>query len=77
MVFFCVGDTISDWYMYPNPAKDYFIIETNEGTLPAYVRIYDMRGRLVLKKYIGEDQIFTRIEIYFRPGSYIVYLNDK
>jgi hypothetical protein len=67
----------TDWTMYPNPARDYFCIEVKEGTLPDYVVIYDMKGRLVLKKFIGHEMMFARIEIYFRPGSYLVYLEDR
>jgi hypothetical protein len=66
-----------DWVMYPNPARDYFCIEVKSGTLPAYVRVYDMQGRLVLNKFIGEEMMFARIQISFRPGTYIVYLVDK
>jgi hypothetical protein len=78
-LFFTLFATKSteDWVMYPNPARDYFCIEVSEGTLPAYVRVYDMKGRLVLNKYIGEEMMFARIQINFRPGTYIVYLTDK
>jgi hypothetical protein len=72
-----VSKDSGDWLLYPNPAKDYFCVEVKEVTLPSYVMVYDMNGRLVLRKYIGEDQMFARIEIMFRPGSYIVYLSDK
>ena len=65
-----------EWTMYPNPCKTYFNIETKTGILPAYIKIYDMNGRKVLEKHIGEEQMFVRIEIMFRPGSYIVYLED-
>jgi hypothetical protein len=72
-----VPKSSSDWKMYPNPARTYFNVEVKNGTLPAYVKVYDMQGRLMLKKFIGTDQMFARIEISFRPGKYIVYLDNQ
>lgn len=69
----------TDWIMYPNPAKykGYFNIEVKTGTLPSYVKVVDIgTGRVVMYKYIGEDLTFARVEIFFRPGTYVVYLED-
>ena len=69
----------TDWSMYPNPVRtrSYFTIEVKEGVLPCYIKIIDMNGKVILYKYLGEDLMFARIEVFFRPGTYVVYLEDK
>jgi hypothetical protein len=67
----------SDWSMYPNPAKDHFTVEAEDGELLPYVRIYDMQGRLMQQEYIGTGVSSKLIYIHLKPGKYIVYLDDK
>ena len=67
----------SDWIMYPNPARDYFNISTTKDELLPYVKIFDMKGILVKEVFIGKEQTFVRIDINLRPGTYIVYMEDR
>jgi hypothetical protein len=69
--------SVSDWKIYPNPAKTYFNISVSEGTLPAWVRVYDRQGRIVLLRHIEKNQTLVKININLKPGVYIVYLDNN
>ena len=66
-----------DIVIYPNPAKDYFYIESKINYLPPYVKIYNLYGNLVYTEYIGELVMVKRIDIKLKSGTYIVFLTIK
>jgi hypothetical protein len=63
--------------MYPNPAKDHFTVEVQEGFLPQYIEIYDMNGKLVHRELIGKGVTSKMIYVHLKAGAYVVYLEDK
>ena len=73
---FFAPQSINDWTMYPNPARDHITIKTNEGELLPYVKIYDMQGRLRQTFTIGTGQMSVQINFHLSPGKYIVYLTN-
>ena len=73
---FFVPQSVSDWTMYPNPARDHITIKTDEGELLPYVKIYDMQGRLRDEVYIGTGQMSVYINLRLPSGKYIVYLTN-
>jgi hypothetical protein len=66
----------NDWYIYPNPATNYFNLQSNHGTLLPYLRVYNSSGGLVYRKFIGNDCTWARIDVAFLPGTYYVSLSD-
>jgi hypothetical protein len=57
--------------MYPNPAKDYVIIDLSDLTANATVFIYDYLGRLVKKELSNTTSL--RIETSnLQKGTYVV-----
>jgi len=80
VIFFVVltkGGDGNDWYIYPNPAHDYFNIKLIEGELKPVIKIYDFEGRLVQEEFIGRGLNTIRIDIDLKPGEYFVILDDK
>ena len=73
---FFAPQSINDWTMYPNPAKDHITLKVNEGELLQYVKIYDMYGRFVEVFNIGTVQTSVQISLHLSPGKYVVYLTN-
>lgn len=61
--------TIIDYIVYPNPAKDYFNIKIEINT-PADVYVYDINGRLI-QEGTSEDTFYTS---NYQKGMYFVHL---
>lgn len=65
---------MSNIYVYPNPASDFIIIE-NEN-FDQELLIYDMTGKIVLKKKLDSDE--NRIDVRsLENGTYIISLDDN
>jgi len=47
--------------LYPNPAKDYVIIETQTWGNATFM-IYDLQGRKILTKQVKSDKIVIRLD---------------
>ena len=73
---FFAPQSINDWTMYPNPAKDHITLKVNEGELLQYVKIYDMQGRLRQTFTIVTGQMSVQISLHLSPGEYVVYLTN-
>ena len=59
--------------LYPNPAQDHTTIELVEPLSNAVLKIFDMRGKLVLEKKISG--LSKRVNTSgLRAGAYIVLL---
>ena len=67
----------NDWTIYPNPARTYFNISTMAEELLPYVKIFNMQGLLVQEEFIGRGQTLVCIVIHMKPGTYIVYMEDR
>lgn len=65
----------TNFSIYPNPASDFIIVE-NDNSYQYDMTIYDMTGKVVLKKQI--DSIKNKINIGELPdGTYIISFNNK
>ena len=66
---------LSEFMMYPNPAKDYVTIDLSDLTSNATVVIYDYLGRLVKKESLNTTS--SRIETSnLQKGTYIVKVDS-
>ena len=66
---------LSEFMMYPNPAKDYVTIDLSDLTSNATVFIYDYLGRLVKKELLNTAS--SRIETSnLQKGTYIVKVDS-
>ena len=66
---------LSEFMMYPNPAKDYVTIDLSDLTSNATVFIYDYLGRLVKKELLNTTS--SRIETSnLQKGTYIVKVDS-
>lgn len=66
---------IADFKVYPNPAKDYVIIEyTGESSNKiSSIEIMDAMGRIILKRKFEEAPFFQKIPLTgLAPGSYTI-----
>ena len=61
---------------YPNPAKNYIEIQTEQFELPATLSIFDITGREVMNKIILHKTEKFSIE-YIDAGSYFVSISNK
>jgi hypothetical protein len=57
--------------LYPNPAENYFMINTSANVSNLKAQIFDMSGKLVYSKLVSHRQISTDA---FKSGVYIVKL---
>jgi predicted secreted protein len=59
--------------LFPNPAKNYVIVETSESVIGATMQITDITGREILSKPMVNSQ--SQIQTSgFSPGVYLVRL---
>ena len=70
----------AEYIAYPNPihSDGNLTIESTSGYLPPVVKVYDMNGRLVMRKDIGRYN--TSVVISFlrlKHGSYIIVLENR
>ena len=66
---------LSEFKMYPNPAKEYVTIDLSDLTSNATVFIYDYLGRLVKKESLNTTS--SRIETSnLQKGTYIVKVDS-
>ena len=66
---------LSEFMMYPNPAKDYVTIDLSDLTSNATVFIYDYLGRLVKKELLNTTS--SRLETSnLQKGTYIVKVDS-
>ena len=65
--------------LYPNPATDFVIVESDQLTRFDQIALYDMAGQLVWKAN-GSSAVDNRLTINFEnraAGNYIVRLSDS
>ena len=67
---------LSEFMMYPNPAKDYVTIDLSDLTTNATVFIYDYLGRLVKKELLNTTS--SRLETSnLQKGTYIIKVDSE
>jgi hypothetical protein len=63
-----------EFYFYPNPARDYFTLVTEEQ---AMVKIIELSGRTVLQTQCPEGGKEIRIDLgHLVAGTYLLVLED-
>jgi len=62
--------------LYPNPTKDYVIIETDESATGGTIRLTDVTGREIAKLQVAGYRLQVNTN-GFSAGVYFVTLNDK
>jgi subtilisin-like proprotein convertase family protein len=66
-----------DIIVYPNPARDYIIIEHPRSSVASQIKILDMMGRLVLSTNADKYSSKTRIDLKgLSRGSYKIMWSD-
>lgn len=66
--------------MYPNPAKDFIIIEHNIPTTASKANIFivDITGKILLNLPFNLDKTIKHVDIStLKPGVYIIYLQSS
>ncbi len=63
--------------VYPNPAKDYFIVETIDNSEIMGVSIYDISGKKFQCEHIIEQDKATVYTANFSKGIYLIEVNSK
>ncbi len=65
-----------EFSIYPNPAKDYIMVELQNFTNIGYVEIYDSNGRKMLTKKIFNTSKINLMELSSGFYFYSIYLNN-
>jgi hypothetical protein len=65
--------------MYPNPAHDYVIIETENSRSPIMIKLFTMDGKLLMSKDAtncdGQKINISFHPLMLKPGMYLIQLN--
>ena len=64
----------NDFRIYPNPATDYFTIESSSNTIAAFVTLYDLMGRTVYRGKVLNSKVNIR---NMKAQSYIIKIMDQ
>ncbi len=64
------------WNVYPNPAKGFVFIESNEITAGIEVRLYNGMG-LLCKKITTNEKTFKLLTQDLKPGLYFIQINSE
>jgi hypothetical protein len=70
----------AEYIAYPNPIRSdgNLTIESTSGYLPRIVKVYDMNGRLVMRKDVGNYNKSIVISfLRLKHGSYIIVLDSR
>jgi len=59
--------------IYPNPVKDYVILETNARSNIESIQVYDMLGRNITDKVSIEELSFNSFQLDFQKVSGGIY----
>ncbi len=65
------GNTVSEFKVYPNPAKDFLFISSKNGILIKEVNVFNLLGQKILNKTDIKDRIDVSM---LKQGTYIVEL---
>ncbi len=68
---FTSGNRPSSATVYPNPAKDYIIVKTEDNNEPFDINLLDMQGK-VIKSYSYSNSSTTSIELNVPTGFYLI-----
>jgi Secretion system C-terminal sorting domain len=64
--------------VFPNPANVKLTVQTNGLLAGSTVRVFDMNGRIVLRKFAGEKQVTAQIDVSsLSNGTYIVEIKNN
>ena len=64
--------------VYPNPAKDFVLIQNQQGVELSRVEVYSMLGRKVLTEKLDSQEALTKIDISeMQKGIYMVRVFDS
>lgn len=61
--------------VYPNPTQAMLYFETTENLLKDKISIYDMSGKLILRKNINDDHALDLSELV--SGQYLIQFQNK
>jgi Secretion system C-terminal sorting domain len=64
--------------VFPNPANAKITIQTDGLLASSTIRVFDMNGRVVLRKFAGEKQLTAQIDVStLSNGTYIVEIKNN
>jgi hypothetical protein len=63
--------------IYPNPTKDYFVIESKSINGPVDCTIFNENGQLILNKSFSQSNFINITCEKWSAGTYFVQLKDK
>lgn len=83
--FGCVGiegsvdeNALGAFEVFPNPTTGIISVQLKYGNLDSEISIFDISGRLTIKKFFSGEEIYLNEKNILKPGMYTVVLkNDK
>jgi Secretion system C-terminal sorting domain len=64
--------------VFPNPANAKLTVQTDGLLAGSTIRVFDMSGRIVLRKFAGEKQVTTQIDVStLGNGTYIIEIKNN
>ena len=60
--------------IYPNPAKDSFVIRSNEANLASKIDIFDVTGKLLISKILNKNIENTIATNFLAKGIYLIFI---
>lgn len=71
-----VAPSLAEWQAFPNPALEYCSWELPAEAEVAYVQVFDVLGRPVLRQSVNGQSLFRLSTADWQPGHYIVRFYD-
>ena len=62
------------FFIYPNPAKDSFVIRSNEANLASKIDIFDVTGKLLISKILNKNIENTIATNFLAKGIYLIFI---
>jgi hypothetical protein len=66
----------NNWIAFPNPTSDYFTLKSERYAMVDYIHLYNLQGRMVLKKQNLSGTQFSIQTGSILPGVYIVEVHE-
>jgi Secretion system C-terminal sorting domain len=64
--------------VFPSPANSQLTVQTNGLLANSTLQVYDMSGRVVMRKFAGEKQVMAQIDVsQLGNGTYIIQIRNN
>jgi hypothetical protein len=64
--------------IFPSPANSQLTLQTNELLANSTVQVFDINGKIVLRKFAGEKQVMAQLDVSkLANGTYIIQIKNN